>query len=110
LRDQLKAGLSGTAHEPGKEKWPSVSELAERIKSLKAEHSIEAAPQRVLQKHSSAEEPVTARIRRRTEALPASDQAIQPYAVSSAAETLSPESGQNSSGKPPMPFQERIAR
>jgi hypothetical protein len=31
LRDQLKAGLSGTTHEPGKEKRSSISELAERL-------------------------------------------------------------------------------
>ncbi len=67
LRDQLKAGLSGTSHQPAKEDGPSVSELAERIKSLKAAHSIDATPQRARQKRSSAEEPVTARIRRRTE-------------------------------------------
>jgi len=50
---------------------------AERIKALKAAHNIEATPQRVRQKQSSAEEPVTARIRRRTEAHPAFDPAIQ---------------------------------
>ena len=87
LRDQLKAGLSGTAQEPGNEDGPSVSELAERIKALKAAHSIEATPQRVRQKHSSAEEPVTARIRRRTEAVPASDPAIQPDSPEPGAET-----------------------
>ena len=86
LRDQLKAGLSGktpdplrqsdSAPEPGSEP-SSVSELAERIKALKAAHNIEATPQRVRQKQSSAEEPVTARIRRRTEAHPAFDPAIQ---------------------------------
>ena len=82
LRDQLKAGLSGSTPEPGKELGSSVSELAERIKALKAAHSIEATPQRVRQKQSTAEEPVTARIRRRTEALPASDPAaIQSDAV-----------------------------
>src|ERR1700694_5053254 len=43
-------------------KRPSVPDLAERIKTLKAAHSIEATPQRVRQKHSSAEEPVTAHI------------------------------------------------
>ncbi len=67
LRDQLKAGLSATAQVEGDEAKPTVSELAERIKTLKAAHSIEATPQRVRQKQSSAEEPVTARIRRRTE-------------------------------------------
>jgi hypothetical protein len=69
LRDQLKAGLSGKTPEPGSEPPPSVSELAERIKALKAAHNIEAAPQRTRQKQSSAEEPVTARIRRRKEAM-----------------------------------------
>ena len=39
LRDQLKAGLSGAAQEPGKEDGPSVSELTERIKALKAANS-----------------------------------------------------------------------
>ena len=67
LRDQLKAGLSATAHQPENEEGPSASELAEKIKALKAANTIEATPQRVRQKQSTAEEPVTARIRRRTE-------------------------------------------
>ncbi len=100
LRDQLKAGLSGTAHEPDSEEGPSVSELAEKIKALKAAHSIEATPQRARQKHSTAEEPVTARIRRRTEAVHASDPAAPP-------DTAAPE--QDSATKPQMTFQERIA-
>src|SRR3984893_10345442 len=47
LRDQLKAGLSATAQVQGDEAGPSLSELAERIKALKAAHSIDATPQRV---------------------------------------------------------------
>ena len=70
LRDQLKAGLSGKAPEPGSEP-PSVSELAHRIKVLKAAHNIEGTPERVRQKQLSAEEPITRRIRRRTK--PAAD-------------------------------------
>jgi N12 class adenine-specific DNA methylase len=66
LRDQLKGGLSGKTPEPSGEPPLTVSELAERIKALKSANSIEAMPQRV-QKHSTAEEPVTARIRRRAE-------------------------------------------
>jgi hypothetical protein len=64
----------------------------------------------VRQKHSSAEEPVTARIRRRTEALPASSAAIELDASASPTGT-SDEVGmvQNSSTKPQMAFQERIA-
>jgi hypothetical protein len=69
LRDQLKAGLSATAHQPGEGDKPSVLELADRIKALKAANTIEAAPQRIRQKQSTAEEPVTARIRRRAESL-----------------------------------------
>jgi hypothetical protein len=109
LRDRLKAGLAGMAHDSGKEEGPSVSELAERIKSLKAAHSIEATPQRVRQKHSTAEEPVTARIRRRQETNPAADQAGEKDAAPGAAPTTPPESAQDSSSKPQKTFQEHIA-
>jgi hypothetical protein len=78
LREQLKAGLSGTVAEPGAGPQPNVSELADRIKALKAAHTIEATPERAGKRHSSAEEPVTARIRRRTEQIPASDPATEP--------------------------------
>jgi hypothetical protein len=76
LGDQLKAGLSATAQMQDDEAGPSVSVLAGRIKTLKASHSIEATPHHVRLKHSAAEEPVTARVRRRTEANPASGQEI----------------------------------
>jgi N12 class adenine-specific DNA methylase len=109
LRDQLKAGLSATAQVEANEAKATVSELAEKIKMLKASHSIEAAPQRLRQNQSTAEEPVTARIRRRTEALPASDPAIQSDATSLKVAAPPPASEENSSGKPPMTFQERIA-
>ena len=56
--------MSGVAPEDGAEP-PNVAELAERIKALKAAHTIEAAPQRTGKRRVSAEEPVTARIRRR---------------------------------------------
>ena len=62
LRDQLKAGLSGAAPEQGAVAPPTVAELAERIKTLTAAHTIEAAPQRTGKRRASAEEPVTARI------------------------------------------------
>jgi len=110
LRDQLKAGLSASAHESGNEAGPSVSELAGKIKSLKASHTIEATPQRARQKHSTAEEPVTTRIRRRAEAIPASGPAVDPDdAASGAGAAAPPEPVQNSSRKPAMTFQERIA-
>jgi hypothetical protein len=71
LRDQLKAGLSGAMAEPGADKLPPVAELAECIKSLRAAHTVEAAPQRLSARTvAAAEEPVTARIRRQTAAVP----------------------------------------
>jgi len=66
LRDQLKAGLSGTPPDPDAEPQPSVSDLAQKIKALKATNTLEATPERSAIRHSSAEEPVTAAIRRRT--------------------------------------------
>ena len=109
LRDQLKAGLSSTAHQSDKGEGPSASELAEKIKTLKAAHSIEAMPQRARQKHSSAEEPITARIRRRTESMPASDSPIESDATSGEGAALPSSPAQNSSMKPQLTFQERIA-
>jgi hypothetical protein len=132
LRDDLKAGLSGktpepqsqsdSAARPGSEP-PSVSELAERIKALKAAHNIEATPQRVRQKQSSAEEPVTARIRRRTEAVVVSGPAIQADAAKPGAslpansnghviaedQTLSAGTSRSEAIKPQMTFQQRLA-
>jgi hypothetical protein len=70
LRDQLKAGLSGITPESGTEPGLSISELAENIKALKAAHTIETAPARTARRTTTAEEPVTARIRRRAEAAP----------------------------------------
>jgi N12 class adenine-specific DNA methylase len=109
LRDQLKAGLSGATHEPDKKDGPSIPELADRIKALKAANNIEAAPQRVRQKHSSAEEPITARIRRRTEALLVPAEPIESDAASGEGSALPPSSAQNSSVEQQLKFQERIA-
>jgi N12 class adenine-specific DNA methylase/SAM-dependent methyltransferase len=61
LRDQLKAGLSGTEHKDGE---PTVAELAERIKSLRAANTVTETAERTSRRRVSAEEPVTARIRR----------------------------------------------
>jgi len=109
LRDQLKAGLSAPAHQAENEEGPSASELAEKIKTLKAANTIEATPHRIRQKHSTAEEPVTARIRRRTEAMPRSNPGIHADDASPAGSTLPPKSAQASSSKPPLTYQERIA-
>jgi hypothetical protein len=78
LRDQLKAGLSAKPPEEGAEKVADVSGLAERIKALLAAHAVEAAPQRTGQRKVSAEEPVTAKIKRLREALATEDADIDP--------------------------------
>jgi hypothetical protein len=106
LRDQLKVGLSATTQMQGDEAGPSVSELAEKIKMLKAAHSIDATPQRVQSKQASAEEPITARIRKRQEANSASDHQISP-GPSAFQPPLA--AGEDSSAGQPMTFQERIA-
>ncbi|HJT77084.1 MAG TPA: helicase-related protein, partial [Gemmataceae bacterium] len=68
LRDQLRAGLSGKAPDEG---TPPVPELAERIKALRAAHTVEATPERAGARRLAAEEPVTARIRRKEGERPA---------------------------------------
>jgi N12 class adenine-specific DNA methylase len=69
LRDQLKAALSGKTQEATTEGGPGVSELAQRIKEIKAANTIEATPERIGKSRLTAEEPVTARIRRQMETI-----------------------------------------
>jgi N12 class adenine-specific DNA methylase len=61
LRDRLKTALAGA--EP-KEGEPTVADLAERIKGLRAGNSIEPTPERTGKRQVSAEMPVTSRILR----------------------------------------------
>ncbi|HKQ48589.1 MAG TPA: DEAD/DEAH box helicase family protein [Phycisphaerae bacterium] len=65
LRDQLKASLAGIAAEPGTAAPPSAAEIAEKIQMLTDSNNVEAAPERTGLRRFDAEEPVTARIRRR---------------------------------------------
>jgi hypothetical protein len=83
LRDQLKAGLSGA--EP-KEGEPTVAELAERIRALRAENTVEATLERTGTRRVSAEEPVTSRIRRRTEVLSQPDSNVTEWEPESTAQ------------------------
>jgi len=110
LRDQLKAGLSATAHDASNENGPTVSELADSVKALKAANTIETTPQRVQSKQATAEEPITARIRKRQEANSASDHPVEGD-VSPELPALQPPpaAGEDSSAGQPMTFQERIA-
>jgi hypothetical protein len=106
LRDQLKAKLSA-GHDSGEDRGPTTSELAERIKALKAANTIETAQQRVQRKQVAAEEPITARIRRRQEIHPAPGPAGEHDAMEPAGEVQSAEQD-DSPGRLPMTFQERI--
>ncbi|HLN29937.1 MAG TPA: helicase-related protein [Gemmataceae bacterium] len=92
LRDQLKMSLSATAPKPDTEQPVAdpllkAFEQAEQIKALKSAHTIEAMPERTAKRRTSAEEPVTARIRQRTEAMPVSGPTLEPDAVPSSSVT-----------------------
>ncbi|HEV3439755.1 MAG TPA: helicase-related protein [Gemmata sp.] len=103
LRDQLKVILSGGNLGSDDEEGLNAFGLADKIKALKSANTIEGTPQRERQKHSSSEEPVTARIRRRTEAISPSNSDAAPGTV-----TPQSASSENSSSNPPITFQERI--
>jgi N12 class adenine-specific DNA methylase len=101
LRDQLKASLSGAERKEGE---PSGAELAAKIKALRAANTVEAAPERTATRRQSAEEPVTARLRRRTEVTPTPGPAIQPAdAVSQAVAFEPPEAAVAQSATPDTP-------
>jgi N12 class adenine-specific DNA methylase len=109
LRDQLKAGLSISPHPPESGEGPSVCELAEKIKALKASHTIEATPQRVRQKHSTAEEPVTAQIRRRKESGPSPKHSINSDVATETGGANNRPTPASLSANPQTLFQELIA-
>jgi hypothetical protein len=109
LRDQLKTGLSATAHQQDDEEGSTVAELAEKIKTLKAAHTIEAASQRTGKKPSAAEEPVTARIRRRHEANPHPDQTVGQDISSATSCDLTPRLINDLPNRQPESHQERLA-
>ena len=101
-RDQLKTGLSDT-RESAQLDGPSVAELSEKIKVLKAANTIEAAPQRERQKNSTAEEPIALKIRRRQEA--------EEHDASAESTGLhSPSSDQNQPAKQADTFLDRISK
>jgi hypothetical protein len=73
LRNQLEAVLSSTAPEATEGSLPTVGALVERLKTLKAAHTLDAAPLRsALRSTATVEEAITTRIRQReqTEAAP----------------------------------------
>jgi hypothetical protein len=109
FRDQLKAALSGGSSDSDDKSGPNAFGLADKIKALKAANTIEATPWRVREKQSTAEEPVTARIRRQTEAIPAVAQAIGSDTAPGAGTATPSATVENSPGEPPMTFEDLIA-
>jgi hypothetical protein len=89
LRDHLKSKLSASGQDSTEDRGPTTGELAERIKALKAAITIEGTQQRTERKHSTAEEPITARIRRRQDAESFNEEAGHPQAASHEPETKS---------------------
>lgn len=71
LRDQLKSRLAGATTDEGGTELADAAAIAGQIKELKAGQSIEATPHRASKGNGSAAEPITERIRRRTEELQA---------------------------------------
>lgn len=104
LRDQLKAGLAGQPSASGDTSAATVSDLAGRIKALMAERTIEAAPERARSRRVDAEEPVTARIRRRSRKASGSGER-----AGAEPESLTDQTTETPPIPPTMFFQERIA-
>lgn len=65
LRDELKAGLSGTSPQPCIDSIPAAGAIAEQIKAVIAANVITTASERTERRPLSAEEPIMARIHRR---------------------------------------------
>ncbi|MBX9580303.1 MAG: DEAD/DEAH box helicase family protein [Gemmataceae bacterium] len=107
LRDQLKAGLSAGGQPADGGDGSDAVELADRIKALKAANAIEAAPQRGGQTQATAEEPITARIRRRQEQTGTGT--AQPGGMSGPdTESTLSDAGSGTAERPPRSFRDRI--
>ena len=105
LRDRLKVKLSA-GHESGEEHGPDASELSDRIKALESRQHHRHHTTAPRQKRSSAEEPVTARIRRRhmeAGGTPGTENALSQEAVPA----NDNHQAANDNG-PPLSFAERI--
>ncbi|HUQ71854.1 MAG TPA: helicase-related protein, partial [Planctomycetaceae bacterium] len=109
LRHQLKAGLSAAAPNPGQPDQPTASDIVARIKALKGGQTLEAGPHRARQKIISAEEPVTARIRRRSLA-PTADGSMPEEDVANGATGPLTASSQRADADVPPSFRDRLTR
>jgi hypothetical protein len=106
LRDQLKAKLSTTGTEGAATDTPSVSELADRIKGIMAVSAVETPADRTTSRTSTAEVPVSARIRLRQKA---TDRPLEPGTLPESNTSTPSTAGESSSNRSPMTFRERLA-
>ena len=84
LRHHLESALSSTAQPVSDATLPDVGAIVERIKTLKATHTLEAAPGRTATRSiATVEEAITTRIRQReqAEAVPQPDDEPPPVAL-----------------------------
>jgi hypothetical protein len=121
LRHQLEAALSSTAPEGADASLPTVGAIVERLKALKAAHTLDATPQRSAPRSTATvEEAITTRIRQRehAEAAPQPEAALPP--VSPATPTPPGENapdrpasraqGEGARQSPATPLQDHTAR
>jgi N12 class adenine-specific DNA methylase len=81
LRDRLRTALSGSSSASDAPEQPSISEMAAQIKEMRGQHCMEPSPDRAASRRLTSEEPVTAKIRRRSEAIPDADTLENPGEV-----------------------------
>ena len=110
--DRLTAGYKAQA---ATARLPAAHEIADRIKTLKAAHSIEPTPQRPATPHTAAaEDPVTARICRRIDLPAAYEPAVEPERPASPAITepvlLRLDAAVPAPAKPKPTYQDRVTR
>src|SRR5262249_19241229 len=82
LRNQLEAALASNAQQVSAAPVSTVGAIVERIKTLQAAHTLDAAPQRTAPRSTATvEEAITTRIRRREQTEPAPQPEMAPPPV-----------------------------
>jgi hypothetical protein len=82
LRNQLEAALASNAQQVSDASLPTVGAIVERLKTLQAAHTLDAAPERTAPRSTATvEEAITTRIRRREQTEPAPQPEIAPPPV-----------------------------
>jgi hypothetical protein len=107
LRDRLRAALSGLASDTEKQDQPNTADLAAEIKTLRGEHGIEAPGERTAARRVTAEEPVSAKIRRRA-GIGAEGGPTNPVTKARDGRSLSTDAPGNEGGHASSSFRDRV--